>query len=164
MAKYTSCVVFTGWDDLSDELTQKLLCYNIERVNANEKELSIIGKGCGQLWGKITLASGESLTDFEGVDALTKKVSHLIPIERAEELLEEAFGYAGEITVIGDNIYYVRNESLDGTVYESVSEIIEEAVELLDDESLGETVPYFEKILTILGNTTLLSELRTRHF
>ena len=160
MAKYTNAIIFESWEDASNEVTAKLKIYGIERVNIVAADgVSLIGKGHPELWKKVVLEPGEELADFEAIDDVSKKVAHVIPFTKATGVLKEAFGYSGTFKEIDDVIYFIREDSLCGEVNEVCSEILEEAIELLDDDTLMEAMEYFIRIARAVGNKNLEHEM-----
>lgn len=167
MARYTSAVVVETIEEMSEEVTKKLKIYGIDKVAINDKEITVVGKGHPQLWKTITLEKGEVIDDFEGIDDETKKIGHTFPIEKCNGLLAEAFGYEGKIVVLENQVLYLRDGSLKDDVNETISELVEGAVEMIDvnDEpgAIIETAfDTFQRICQTIGNKNLAHEIGSK--
>lgn len=164
MARYTSAVVVESMEEMNEELTKKLKIYGVDKVAVNDSEVTIVGKGHPQLWKTITLEKGETIDDFEGIDDETKKIGHTFPIEKCDGLFAEAFGYAGKIIQLEGQVLYLRDGSLKDDLNETISELVEGAVEMIDvDDESGAIIETafdtFQRICEAIGNKNLAHEI-----
>ena len=164
MALFKNCVVFENWEDFGETLRVKFLPYGIVRVTISDKELTLVGDFHRELHKYVSLTGDEEIQDFESIDDVSKRIGHTFPIEKVPKLLELALGYKGRISVNEDEILYIREESIDDEISDTIFEQIEYCNEMFDIEDSKEDIArlFLETLKDVcskLGNKNLEIEI-----
>ena len=184
MAKFVNTIVFNGFEEASQMLMNSLKLYGIKEAaiykNAEGKiEISIVGKIPKPVADLINLESGELISDYEGIDDTTKKTGYVFPVEKAKQLMVDAFGFDGRFhEVISEEqdpisgevkkeLYYTQREGAAESINDLLSEYIEAGINMIDAGDDAESVMQtafetFNQILDLVGNSNLQEEVNKR--
>lgn len=182
--RYSQIIIFTGWKDLEDEIFNELRLYGLKeggsiiKASGEEPQLSILGKIPSVVMKLIDL-KGE-LSDYEGIDDETKKISHIFPLEICSGLLIDILGFDGRFIEVPSKIQdptsgevskdliYLSDKEIKSFLNEQISERVETAVNLIDFKAddkdyISSTV--LECLMGIcedIGNKNLCQEVESK--
>ena len=182
--KYSQIITFTGWKELEEEIFNNLKLYGLKEGGSitkpigEEPQLSILGKIPPIIKGLIDV-KGE-LSDYEGIDDATKKISHVFPLEICSALLVDILGFDGRFIEVpskvqdptsgevSKDLIYISDNEIKSFLNEQISERIETAVNLIDFESddkeyIASTIlECFMGICEDIGNKNLCQEVESK--
>lgn len=181
--KFGEFRVFEDWKDLEKELNNNVkILFGLKDIKINKEgkeiQLCIEGKLPKTLLEAIKVEA-KDLSDYEGLNPETKVPCKVFKTEHTMNLCDFIFGFKGrfkEIPLedqdettsnIETELYYLRNDSLDSSLNDVISEIVEEKMAIVDSTDPSDTI--YEELLDmcynlskVIGNNNLCEEAKDK--
>ena len=149
--KYSQVIIFQDWKELEVEMFKSLRMFGVKEGSIIKRDgegpkLSILGEVPTLILNLMGIKRNE-LSDYEGIDDETKKISHVFPLEICSKLLIDIFGFEGRFMEIpskiqdptsgkmSTNIIFLSDDKIDNRLNEQVSERIEATINIVDFEN-----------------------------